>query len=196
MTEAPPVAGLILAAGQSTRFGSHKLLAPLDGTPLIRRTAQSWLASRISKLYVVTGHGAPEVAEALDGLDLDLIENPHFTSGMASSMARGVEAAEAKYDLILIGLGDMPYVKSETLDALIDAAHHGTPRTQLWIPRFEGRRGNPVLWHRAAFPDLLALKGDQGGRQLFQAYETVLQEVPVSDPGVLRDVDVKDDLIG
>jgi len=194
MTGANPVAGLILAAGLSKRFGSNKLIEPLAGEPLIRKTVRPWLMSKIARLYVVIGHQGEDIAETLEGLPLEIVENPDFGAGLASSVAAGLQEVQHQYGRVLIGLGDMPYIKPETIDELIGAASSGRAETQVWIPCFEGKRGNPILWERSAYPDLAALKGDQGGRQLFQDYANVTVEVPVSDSGILRDIDVRQDL--
>jgi len=188
------VAGLILAAGLSTRFGGNKLIEPISDEPLIRKTMGAWLNANITKLYVVIGHRSHEIMEALEGLPLDVIENPRFETGLASSVVAGIQHLQGEYDRILIGLGDMPYVMPETLNTLIDAAALGGPNRQIWIPQYDGQRGNPVLWGRSAFSDLSALTGDQGGRQLFQKYETVIEDVCVEDPGILRDIDLRQDL--
>ena len=196
MTQSLSVAGLILAAGQSTRFGSNKLIEPVLGEALIRKTVTSWLKSKISGLYVVIGHQGHDIVQALEGFDFETIANSRFEAGLASSLATGIEELQNKYDFVLIGLGDMPYVKSETMNSLIDAATLNRHNAKLWIPCFQDQRGNPVLWSRSAFPDLAALEGDQGGRQLFEKFETAMQQVPVQDPGILRDIDVKQDLEG
>ena len=196
MRPSPSVAGILLAAGQSKRFGRNKLIEPIDGKPMILSTVNTWLSSPIDLLQVVTGGHQDDIETALSGADIALINNPHFDSGMASSIAAGIASIPSSYDLILIGLADMPYVKADTIKRLIETAARFDPYKKIWVPCHDGQRGNPVLWHRRLAPDLLTLSGDQGGRQLFQRYRDVLTEVAVSDPGILKDIDTPQDLRG
>ena len=189
------VAGLVLAAGQSSRFGNNKMLAQLPGDLMISQTIKSWLQSKISKLYVVTGAYHDDVERALKDQKAELIKNPSFDSGISSSIAAGIRAAQPDYDYFLIGLGDMPYVRHQTINLLIESAHHAGQDKKLWVPNFNRQRGNPVLWHRSMAPALIALRGDRGGRQLFDDFAAHIQDVVVSDPGILQDIDRPEDII-
>lgn len=184
------VAGVVLAAGTSSRFGDrNKLLAPVDGDPLVRRATRTLVASVVDPVVVVLGHDAERVRRALDGLPVETRVNPDFAAGRASTLetgVRAVDAAERDVDAAVVGLGDMPWVSPNTVDALV-AAHAAGVGAALAAAR-DGARGNPVLFHRRFFDALAGVSGDVGGRRvLLDADASAL--VDVDDPGVRRDVD-------
>ena len=194
------VAGVLLAAGTSTRFGdANKLLADVeresggdgqqDGTPMVRRSAETLLATDLDGVVVVLGHEADRVRAALAGLDVSFAENPEYESGQASSVRAGVRAL-SDVDAAVFALGDMPYVDPESVSALV-AAYEAGEGTAL-AAGYEGRRGNPVLFDATHFPALADRDGDVGGKQvLFSADDAAVVET--SDPGVRRDVDRPDE---
>ena len=188
------VAALLLAAGRSTRMGGpNKLLADLDGVPLVRRAALAALASRARPIVAVTGHQAPAVTAALAGLDLALAHNPDHEAGLASSLNAGLAALPWEADGAVVLLGDMPGVTGALIDALIAAfASHGAIAA---VPTHRGAWGNPVLLGRGLFPDLARLRGDAGARRLLEARRAELVEVPVADPAVLLDIDTPEALV-
>jgi molybdenum cofactor cytidylyltransferase len=189
----PPVVALLLAAGRGVRFGSTlpKLLADLDGRPLVRRAAESALASRASRVVVVTGHAREEIEAALAGLPLSLAHNAAYATGLAASLRAGLAAAADACGVVVL-LADMPGVSSATVDALI-AAFETAPDAPAVVPTHEGRRGNPVLLARRLFPRLAALQGDEGARKLLDGLDGVV-EVAVEDDRILADVDTPADL--
>ncbi len=192
-TREGPVVGVLLAAGDSTRFGEpNKLLADVEGEPMVRRAAQSLVESRLERVVAVLGHEADRVAEALDGLALETVENPDYGAGQATSLEVGTRAArEAGAAAACYALGDMPWVDPASVDALVDAylADAGDPLAAA----FEGRRGNPTLFDARHFAALEDVDGDVGGREILLR-EDRARLVETGDPGVLRDVDEPDDL--
>jgi molybdenum cofactor cytidylyltransferase len=192
MGERPDVVAIVLAAGRGVRFGpGNKLLAELDGLPLVRRAVAAALASRVRKTIVVTGHAREDVQKALSGLDVAFAHNPDHATGMAASLLAGVAAA-ADADAVVVLLGDMPGVSPHIVDKLI-AAFEQTPAAPAVVPVHRGRRGNPVLLARALFPALNQLSGDTGARRLLSETPDVI-EVPVDDAGVAADVDAPEDI--
>ncbi len=191
--EAPRITALVLAAGQGRRFGAagNKLLAELDGSPLVRRAVETALGSKLWKTIVVTGHDSAAVETALAGLPVAFAHNPDFVEGLATSLRAGLEAA-ADADGVLVLLGDMPGVSAGIISTLVDA--FGQARSSLAVvPTCDGRRGNPVLLARAIFPAVKTLQGDEGARRLLSEIPGVL-EVAVDDDAVLVDVDRPADL--
>jgi len=179
----------LLAAGESRRWGDdNKLLAAIDGQPMVRRTAEAILKSAVRPVLVVTGHEASDIEAALAGLSLSFHHAPDFAEGMSASLRAGVDAVPADCPGALICLGDMPFVRPDTLDRL--AGFH-TGQAALF-PTYEGQRGNPVLLGRALFADIMLLTGDQGARAILKAIPDQVGELAVDDPGVLRDVDQPD----
>jgi molybdenum cofactor cytidylyltransferase len=186
------VQGVVLAAGTSSRFGeANKLLASVDGEPVVRRAVDALLAAGLPTT-VVLGHEADRVREALAGLEVGFRPNDGYGAGQSTSVREGVHAAaDAGADAVLVALGDMPEVSPATVRALV-ATHERTGRSAL-AAAHEGTRGNPVLFDRRHFDALTDRTGDVGGRAvLLGAGDGALVET--GDPGVLHDVDEPADL--
>jgi molybdenum cofactor cytidylyltransferase len=139
-------------------------------------------------VVVVTGHQADLVAQALSGLNVKLVFNPDFAGGLASSVKAGVAAVPETADGALICLGDMPLIDAGLIDRLIDA--FAPDRGNLIVlPVAEGRRGNPVLWSRRFFGELMTLEGDVGARHLIAKHGEAVAEVPVEGDSAFLDID-------
>jgi len=183
------VAAIVLAAGRSTRMGGpNKLLAELDGRKLVRIATEQALASRATEVIVVTGHQAELVEQALQGLKVKFVRNPDFAGGLASSVKAGIAAVSANADGAVICLGDMPLIDSRLIDKLIEA--FAPDRGNLIaVPVSDNRRGNPVLWSRRFFRELMTLDGDIGARHLIAKHSEAVAEVPVEGHGAFLDID-------
>jgi molybdenum cofactor cytidylyltransferase len=190
------IAALVLAAGRSTRMGGpNKLIAEISRRPLVRIAAEEALASRARPVIVVTGHQRDQVETALAGLPVRFVHNPDFAQGLGTSLRAGIAAVPADADGAIVCLGDMPQVDASLIDGLITA--FDPDRSALVVvPTFEGKRGNPVLWSRRFFPDLMAIEGDVGARFLIGRYPEAVIEVPVDGKATLVDVDTPEALIG
>jgi molybdenum cofactor cytidylyltransferase len=187
------VAAILLAAGRSSRMGGeNKLLADFGGKPMVRRVTEMALASRARPVLVVTGHMAAEVGAALAGLDVTPIANPDYATGLASSLKAGIRAVPADCDGALVLLGDMPRIGVEHVDRLIEA-FAAAPDTVV-VPVHKGRQGNPVLWPRRYFGELLRLEGDAGAKRLIAALPELVREVEVGDAAIFADVDTPEAL--
>ena len=180
-----------MAAGESRRWGvDNKLLAPIDGRPMLRHAAEAILQSSIRSVAVVTGHDADAIVAALAGLPVTFHHAPAFADGMSASLKAGIAALPGGCDAALVCLGDMPFVRPATLDALA-AAHAGQAAL---FPTYRAQRGNPVLLARALFADIMRLTGDQGARTLLKEIPDRVGEIAVDDPGILHDIDRPDAL--
>jgi molybdenum cofactor cytidylyltransferase len=187
------VAAIILAAGQSRRMGGpNKLMANFDGTPLVRKIAEQALASKAKPVIVVTGHRAEEVTGTLDGLDVRVVHNPDFADGLATSLKAGLAAAPEDASGALILLADMPKITGAVIDRLIDTFRERQGGA-IVLPTFNGKRGNPVLWPRAFFPELLEVSGDTGARHMLARHEDALERVEIGAAAGL-DVDTPEAL--
>jgi molybdenum cofactor cytidylyltransferase len=184
---------VLLAAGRASRMGDeagHKLLAAFDGEPLIRRMAGTALASAALETVVVTGHRSEHIAASLTGLDVKLVHNPEFASGMASSLKLGLASLNARLSGALVLLGDMPALTAVHLDGLIETfiEHHGNAI----IRACDGdRRGNPVILPRSAFSEAMELSGDVGARALIESGVWPVIDVEIG-PAARLDVDTPD----
>jgi len=188
------VAAIVLAAGRSTRMGGpNKLLEMISGKPLVRIAAEQALSSRASPVVVVSGHERARVEAALAGLDVRLVHNPDYPQGLSTSVKAGLAALPPESEAAIVCLGDMPQVTSALIDRLI-AAFDPERNALVVLPTFSGKRGNPVLWSRRFFPELIALEGDVGARHLIGAYPEVVTEVPVENAAAMVDIDTPDAL--
>jgi molybdenum cofactor cytidylyltransferase len=183
----PGIAAVVLAAGRASRMGSNKLIAELDGEPIVRRTVRAVLGSRARPVIVVTGHEAEAVRAALAGLDVQFAHNPDFALGMSTSLRLGVAAAGAVAGA-LICLGDMPKLESRHLDAVIDAHRSGDP-DEIIVPTCDRKRGNPVLWPQSYFAEIAELTGDVGARALIDRHAEQVRLLAIDDPAILVDID-------
>ena len=188
------IAAVVLAAGQSTRMGGpNKLTAEIGGKPLVRIAAEEALASRADPVIVVTGHDRERVEAALTGLDVRLVHNPDYAQGLGTSLKTGIAAVPGEADGVVVCLGDMPQVTAALIDRLI-AAYDAEKGALVVAPTRDGNRGNPVLWSRRFFPDLMAITGDVGARHVLNNYSEAVVEVPVQEAGAFVDVDTPDAL--
>ncbi|EMA43180.1 nucleotidyltransferase family protein [Halococcus saccharolyticus] len=184
---------IVLAAGTSSRFGDeNKLLAETEGEALVRRAAATALASPVDEVVVVVGHEASAVREALSGLNVGVVTNDDYEAGQSTSVHAGVVAArERNWDAAVFALGDMPHVDPASIERLLKAyaADHAT----ILAAAYDRKRGNPTLFDAAHFDALAAIEGDTGGRELIVGSDDAAL-VETDDPGVVRDVDHRDDI--
>jgi molybdenum cofactor cytidylyltransferase len=182
----PFVSGVILAAGASTRMGRPKQLLPVAGKPLLQHVLDAALASRLDEVIVVLGHRADEIEAALTlGGRARVIVNPEFAAGQVTSLRCGVAAAAPAARAVAILLGDQPSLRSEAIDAMLDAfvaagAGAGVRAARPVYPDAGGRPGHPVLLAREIFCELEDLRGDQGARTLFCERRPGVVEIPVA----------------
>ncbi len=189
----PRIAAIILAAGMSSRMGSNKLTETVGGKPLVRHAVEAALASAADPVIVVTGNGADAVKRSLAPLAVNFVDNPDFSKGLSTSLKCGLKSLPPDCDGALILLGDMPGVSTALLDKLIAAFDPGEDRA-ICIATRHGRRGNPVLWSRRFFPEMLAIEGDVGARHLIAQYGELVCEVEAADDGPLTDIDTPEAL--
>jgi molybdenum cofactor cytidylyltransferase len=185
-----PAAAVILAAGQSTRFGAAKQLLPWKDTTLVAHAARTALEAGLDPVIVVLGHEAEKVEQALTGLPVRRVFNPDFSAGQSTSLSKGVDALPARTGAALFMLADQPMITADILQTLVQA--HRRTFARACVPVFKGRRGNPVLFDRSLFAELRGLRGDTGGRVLLERYPDAVVAVP-SVRSVLQDVDTRED---
>ena len=170
------ITAIILAAGQSKRMGAeNKLLKLWNGLPLIEHVCHSALASECENVIVVSGFQRNDIELCLSDYDLNVAHNEDFTSGMASSIGIGIQAA-GKCDAIIILLGDMPGISRKMINKLLETAHGGDAK-QIVVSTSDGKRGNPLLWPEYYFDELKSLKGDLGAKQIISKYHDRIVEV-------------------
>jgi len=184
------IVGLLLAAGSAKRFGSDKLLHPLQhGVPIAVQAARH-LKKEIPNVVAALRPGSEKLAELLraEGCEVTLCANAD--EGMGASLACAVRAAGAA-DGYLVALADMPFVRPTSIGAVRDALAGGA---RIAAPYFRTRRGHPIGISGTFFDRLIELGGDEGARGILAAHEAEVVKVPVGDPGVIRDIDQPGDL--
>ncbi len=189
----PRVAAIVLAAGRASRMGSNKLVAEVGGKPLIRHVVEAAMHSAAAPVIVVTGNEGAAVRKALVSPAPVFVDNPDFSKGLSASLKCGLNALPANCDGALVLLGDMPGVGAGLIDKLIAAFDPGEERA-ICVATHGGQRGNPVLWARRFFPEMLAIEGDVGARQLMEQYGELVCEVEAGDDAPLVDIDTPDAL--
>ena len=168
--------------------GPNKLLAEFRGKTLVRIVTEQALASKAKGVIVVTGHQAAEVEKALRGLKVKFVHNPDFAAGLAGSVKAGIAAVPDDADGAVVCLGDMPLIDAHLIDRLIEAFAPDSG-SLIAVPVSDGRRGNPVLWSRRFFKELMTLDGDIGARHLITRHGETVAEVPVEGHGAFLDID-------
>ncbi len=181
------VAAIILAAGQSSRMGQHKLLLPLLGKPLLLHAVENATAAGFDDVLVVVGYHADEVRQLLSTYPLRVVENPAYAQGQSTSVRAGMAALAPQTEAVIILLGDQPLVSPAILQRLVLAWRDTTQ--PIVAPYYAGQRGNPVLFARALFPELLSVSGDQGGREILQRHAKEVHPVHIAEAEAAQDLD-------
>jgi len=184
------IAGVVLAAGLSRRMGQAKLLMPVGGRAIVRYVVERVLAGGVDSVWVVTGPDVEPIEAALAGIDVQIAVNPVPEEGQAGSVRAGIAALPASVDAALIALGDQPLLAPSIIPALL-AARRTSPKL-IVAPRYRDGHGNPVLFKREIFPELLRLTGDQGARPIIQKEPARVEWVDLDLP-MPPDVDTPDD---
>ena len=189
------IAAIILAAGQSKRFGKeNKLLTSLSGEPLIRRTLQSIQRFGVGHIIVVTGHDERQIRDAIATFPVTVTHNEYFSEGMGTSIATGILAVPENLQAAAICLSDMPNISSTTFDVMVQRlAEANDIEKAIVAPRLNNQLGHPVLFGSHYFSALSRLSGDKGARDLIRENQERFLVVDVDDPGIHQDFDVTAD---
>ena len=188
----PQIAAVVLAAGMSTRMGSNKLLVKIAGQPLVRRVVKCLEATAVRPIAVVTGHEHEAICAALAGSQATIVHNPDYRAGLSTSLRAGIRSL-TECDGAIIMLGDMPAISPVVIEKMI-AAYEPKTRNAICVATSRGRRGNPVLFDRAFFPELQTISGDIGAREIIRMHWPLVCEVDVDDDGPLIDLDTPEEL--
>jgi molybdenum cofactor cytidylyltransferase len=189
------VAGILLAAGASTRMGELKQLLPVAGTSLVGKALTAALESRLDGLVLVLGHRAGEIEKALGPVSGDsrlmIVHNPHYRKGISSSLVAGVENIAPGYDHGMILLADMPFIDSRVIDQLIEA--YLKSQLPIGAVKVGARTAHPVIFRRDLFPELKTLTGDTGAKALLKKYRDQICFIAPETGYDHRDIDTMED---
>ncbi len=187
------IAAVLLAAGASQRFGAEdKLLADLNGAPVLSHVLKLMSRIDLSQRIAVIGPGAERVMQMCEEAGFEVVINNNAAAGLGSSIATGVRRL-SNVDAAMFFLGDMPLIKLETTKALLDQ-YPADSDAAIMAPTYKGRRGHPAIFGRQHFSALAALTGHDGGKDIINANRSQLRLIPVEDQGVVQDIDTQDDL--
>jgi molybdenum cofactor cytidylyltransferase len=192
---APVIAALVLGAGRSRRMAPHNKLLVTDktGKPMIARVVDNVLSSNARPILVVTGHQAEQVEHALGGRPVRYVHAPDYAEGLSASLKAGIAAVPPECSAAVVCLGDMPLVTGRMIDRLLSMYDPEEGRL-IVLPTFRGKQGNPMLWDKRFFAEILQISGDSGARFLVGKHTESVCEVEMADDAVLRDFDTTESL--
>ncbi len=169
------------------------LVSDRTGKPMIARVVDNVLSSKARPILVVTGHMAAEIEQALGGRPVRLVHAADYAEGLSASLKAGIAAVPPEAAAALVCLGDMPLVTGRMIDRLLEFYDPDEGR-RIVLPTFRGKQGNPMLWDRRFFPEIMAITGDSGARFLLTRHMEQVAEVELGEDAVLRDFDTTEAL--
>ncbi len=189
-------AGIILAAGQSTRIDKFKLLIKLEGKYMLEWVVDAALESRLAHVILVLGHHFEKVQKVLNKKirhpRIEIVINPQYPMGLSRSLRSGLLAAKGSYPSVMFLLGDQPMLDAKTINMLLDRFWNS--EREICVPVCRGKRGNPTVFSHKYYDQLLQIKGDIGARNVLEAYASHIIRVEVDHPLGFIDVDTEVDL--
>lgn len=184
---------VILAAGESKRMGTQKLLLPFGNLTMIEKVIENILRADIRRVMVVLGSHSGEIQKIISRLPVSFCLNTDFASGMFSSVKCGFNALPPSAEAALLFLGDQPSIPPEVIKKVCDTFH--LTHKGIVIPVAEGKRGHPSLFSLRLLPDINRLDPEGGLRQLALEFPSEVLEVETGSEEILRDIDTKIDYL-
>ena len=187
MSKSVKIAAVVLAAGRSSRMGSHKLLLPLGGHPLVTYAVRAATDSAASPIVVVLGHNAERVRRVLPVGAYRTIVNERYGEGMATSLNVGIAAIDEPVTGAVVLLADQPLLSGRVLDRVL--AEAGAHPERIVAATYGGTRGHPVFFPVSLFPEIQAIQGDEGARSVLARHADLVTRIAIEPPWVGLDVD-------
>jgi len=195
MMQEKPTAGIILAAGASTRFGQPKQLLRLKDKYLIEWVLNAALNSRLSRIVLVLGFSHQKIVQALDQKSqhtkLQIEVNHQYNKGQSHSLQVGLSAVKNDFPAVMFLLGDQPMVDTATINVLLRS--FWSANKDICVPTFHGKRGNPCIFSQKFYQQIMEIKGDIGARQLIEENPNHVLAVKIRQPLCFFDIDTEDD---
>lgn len=191
------VSAVLLAAGESRRMGEvNKLGLKVKGTPLLRRTAETLLASKLQEIVVVLGHEAEKANAILEGLPLKFFYNKDYRDGQMTSVYQGLSSLSKICDGVMICLSDQPLLQTDDVNVLIDAfgqLDHGCSHGSVLVPTYEGKRGNPIILDYQHRQQILNGERNLGCKKLIEKNPELVSSFEMSNNHVVVDLDTPEE---
>jgi molybdenum cofactor cytidylyltransferase len=181
------ISAVLLGAGGSKRMGIDKLSLPWGRKTILEHCFETLWRSKVEEVTIVLGVRNKRIKNLFKGPRVKIIVNPHSEKGMSTSIRKGLRTIHSDSHGILIALGDQPFLKTRTINALIHAFNQG--EKGIIVPSFRGRMGHPVIFHRKYKRELLNLKGDVGGKSILERHPQDVRRVSIKSEGVVKDID-------
>jgi molybdenum cofactor cytidylyltransferase len=190
------IVAVILSAGESSRMGHPKALLPIDGVRFVEKIVAALKSTDVDSIIVVLGHNAEEIRQKISDLPVTILINHDYKQGQLSSLQAAIRHLESSsegssVDGILVHLVDHPYISAGLVNLMINRFYE--TRKLIVVPRFQSRRGHPVIFSRALFSELLAAGLDQGAKPVVHAHRDETLEIDTEDRGVLIDIDTPEE---
>jgi molybdenum cofactor cytidylyltransferase len=188
------VGAVVLAAGESRRFGSPKQLLPWGQKTLLQHVVDTVLGSSVQDIFVVLGYRAEQIGALLGDRPVRLVINKDWKRGLSGSVKAGLQALPENYEACFFLLGDQPNVTTELINSMLD--RYRRTLATIVAPSYRGCRGNPVLFGRSLFQELLTLEGDRGGRDVILRHQGQVETVEAEEESIFLDIDTRADYQG
>jgi molybdenum cofactor cytidylyltransferase len=188
------IPAIVLAAGLSRRMGRPKPLQQLGEKTILQHVLADLSASGLNEVILVLGHEAERILPTIAGRGCRVVINRHYRQGMSSSIRRGLAAVDPRADGVMIVLGDLPFVSPRIVTSLLTAFGRGTHG--IVVPAHEGKRGHPVIFARRYWPELFALRGDVGGREVLLRHAGDVLQIEADTDSIVTDLDYPDQMGG
>ena len=195
------ISAILLAAGQSKRMnGENKLTKKIQGIPLIKHSVKNILASSIDELIVVLGHQKETIEKLIDkNKKIKFVYNKNYKNGISSSIQTGLRIISKKMEAFFICLGDMPDVNQNIYNKMIKTKLNYNKKLkpnfkkEIFIPTYEKKNGNPVLFTKHMKEKIMQISGDDGAKELIEIYKSKALHIPVKNRGITLDFDIQED---
>jgi molybdenum cofactor cytidylyltransferase len=187
------VVGVVLSAGESSRMGRPKALLPIEGQTFLERIVAALKKTQVGKIIVVLGHDAENMTREIKHLPVEVLINSDYQLGQLSSLQTAVRhlQSDEHCDGMLVHLVDHPYIDGKLVDLMIQRFYESTKL--IVVPRYQGKRGHPVIFSRSLFGELLDAPIEQGAKAVVNAHAKETLEIAAGDEGVTIDIDTPDE---
>lgn len=190
-----PTAGIILAAGMSTRFGSLKQLLKIGDSTLLSMVVNTAIKSNLDKVVLVLGYKSDTIkasmGEEIPNSGMMTVVNPRYHEGMSTSLQCGLKQIQDQFPSIMVLMGDQPLLGYEIINLILREFH--SSGKDICAPVHNGRRCLPVCFTKKFYDDIFAIKGDMGAREIIRKNPEEIISIEIEDPGSFVDIDDKND---